>query len=443
VSAIREAATVVLVRNPSEPEVFWVRRAPTQRFLGGFHAFPGGVREKTDATVEAAAARELREEAGVDLDPSVLQPAGRWLTPPFGSIRFDTRFYVAAMPDDQMAHWAEGELDAGEWIRPSEALALWERAEALLAPPTLHALRCLAEGSADVARRMAAPAEASRGDVTRIELVRGVFTLPLRTPTLPPATHTNTVIFAGERAIVIDPATPHSDEQVRLDGLLDVLRAEGVEIAEIVLTHHHADHVAYADALRRRLRVPIAAHDETAHRLDFPVDRRIGEGESWDLGRGRSARAVHTPGHTRGHLAVLEEGTRTLAAGDLVAGASYVVVDPDDGGDMAAYLASLRKARALGVRLMLPAHGPMFASAAADAKLDEYVSHRLAREAQVLQAVQGGAATVETILPVAYSDTPTAMWPLAASSLRAHLAKLVGDGVVKIDAGAYLAVTVR
>jgi glyoxylase-like metal-dependent hydrolase (beta-lactamase superfamily II)/8-oxo-dGTP pyrophosphatase MutT (NUDIX family) len=440
-SAVRDAATVVLVRNRADPEVYWVRRAAGQRFLPGFHVFPGGVREETDASVEATAVRELAEEAGVVVDASALVPAGRWLTPPFGPIRFDTRFYVADMPDGAHAQAADGELDGGEWIRPADALARWERAEALVAPPTLHALRCLADGLTDVARRMSAVPEADRGDVTRIEFVRGVFVLPLRTPTLPPATHTNMVIFAGERAVVIDPATPHEDERRRLDGLVDVLRAEGVEIAEIVLTHHHADHVAYADALRRRVKAPIAAHDETAARLDFPVDRRVGEGEAWDLGRGMRARVVHTPGHTRGHLAVLEERTRTLAAGDLVAGASYVVVDPDDGGDMGAYVESLRKARGLAARLLLPAHGP--ASAAPERQLDEYVTHRLQREAKVLGAVRGGATTVEAVLPIAYADTPQAMWPIARSSLRAHLDKLVRDGAVTFAGGAYRAVTVR
>ena len=435
-SKVRDAATVVLVRGDRDPEVYWVRRSPKLKFLGGFHGFPGGAMERSDASVEAAAVRELHEEADVRIDVSALEPAGRWLTPPFGPIRFDTRFYVAPMPDGAVAHVAAGgELESGEWIRPADAIEKWRRGEALLAPPTLHALRCLADGWEGLVARMTAVPEASRGEVTRIEFLRGVFVLPQRTPTLPPATHTNTVVFAGERAIVIDPATPHADERARLDSPLAALAAEGVEIAELVLTHHHADHVGYAEDLGRRLGVPVRAHAETRARLGFGLGRAIEDGETWDLGGSprRRVRAVFTPGH----LAFVEEETGSLAAGDLVAGASFIVVDPDDGGDMAAYVASLRRSRDVGARLLVPAHGPVSADPAA--KLDEYVAHRLEREAKVLAAVRAGAATLEAILAGAYDDTPREMWPIASLSLRAHLDKLASEGIVSADAGRYRA----
>lgn len=438
---IRDAATVVLVRGDRDPEVFWVRRSPHLRFLGGFHTFPGGAVEKTDAGVEAAAVRELAEETGVTLDPSALEPAGRWLTPPFGPVRFDTRFYVARIPDGAQARVEPGELESGEWIRPAEAIEKWRNAEALLAPPTLHALRCLARGLDGLCARMSAPPEAQRGEVGRIEFVRGVFVLPQRTPTLPPATHTNAVVFAGERAIVVDPATPDDDERARLDALLDSLVAEGVEIVALVLTHHHADHVGYAEALGKRLRVPVRAHPQTASRVAFALDAPIEDGETWDLGGtpARRVRAVFTPGHAPGHLAFHEEATGTLAAGDLVAGASFIVVDPDDGGDMAAYVESLRKARARGARLLVPAHGPVSAQPAA--RLDEYVAHRLDREEKVLAAVRQGASTLETILARAYEDTPQPMWPIAALSLRAHLGKLEKEGRVVVEDGRIVART--
>src|SRR4051812_425032 len=68
--------------------------------------------------------------------------------------------------------------------------------------------------------------------------------LPLRTPTLPPATRTNCYIIGDAAdAVVIDPATPYADEQARLDAYLDELR---IRITEIVLTHHHVDHVGDA-----------------------------------------------------------------------------------------------------------------------------------------------------------------------------------------------------
>src|SRR5438067_1163619 len=77
--------------------------------------------------------------------------------------------------------------------------------------------------------------------------------LPVRTPTLPPATHTN-VYVVGEGALaVVDPASPWADEQERLDGWLDDLAATGVgRVEEILLTHHHVDHVSGAAHLPAR-----------------------------------------------------------------------------------------------------------------------------------------------------------------------------------------------
>src|SRR5499427_5492401 len=67
----RSAAAVVLVRELSQLEVFWVRRAPHMVFQGGFYAFPGGQLDpEEDARV--CAARELFEEIGVRIDPTTL-----------------------------------------------------------------------------------------------------------------------------------------------------------------------------------------------------------------------------------------------------------------------------------------------------------------------------------------------------------------------------------
>src|SRR6266542_881763 len=85
--------------------------------------------------------------------------------------------------------------------------------------------------------------------------------VPLRTPTLPPATHTNCYIVgdAARGVIVIDPASPYPEEQARLEAAL-----AGTRVIELVLTHHHLDHVSGAQVLAERLGVGVAAHAETA-----------------------------------------------------------------------------------------------------------------------------------------------------------------------------------
>lgn len=269
-------------------------------------------------------------------------------------------------------------------------------------------------------------------------VAEGAWVLPLRTPTIPPASTTNTLIVGGDKLAVIEPATPYEDEQRKLDGLLDELKAEGREVECLLLTHHHRDHTGYAVALRERLGVPLRAHPATAERVRFDVDETIEDGWTLDLGDGHVIEATFTPGHAPGHLVYTDRKTRVAHCGDLMAGVGTILIDPSDGGDMSIYIETLRSMKAQventdPATRLVPAHGPVIENPAA--KLEHYITHRLAREEKVVQAIQGGAATVEEVLPRAYDDTPRELWPLARMSLEAHLRKLEGDGRVERFAG--------
>lgn len=255
------------------------------------------------------------------------------------------------------------------------------------------------------------------------------FVLPLRTPTLPPATTTNTLIVVGERVAVIEPATPHADEQRALLDKLDELAAEGHTVAAILVTHHHADHTGFAAALRDRCGAPVMAHRETASRVPFAIDRELADGDSVDLGGGVELRAVFTPGHAPGHLVFLEPRSGIAHAGDMVAGEGTILIDPDDHGDMATYLDSLRRLAEIGATQLVPAHGPVLPDPRA--VVEHYVRHRLAREAKVVAAIEAQGSAFDDVLARAYDDTPRFLWVLARKSLEAHLRKLVSDGVVE------------
>ena len=269
---------------------------------------------------------------------------------------------------------------------------------------------------------------ADHGDFFTVDGAPWIRVLPVRTPTLPPATRTNCYIV-GEagRAVAIDPATPHADEQARLD---EYVAREGIVLEAVVLTHHHVDHVGDAARLAAKHGVPVWAHRETAARVAgrVQISRMIDDGERLDVGPS-GLRAVFTPGHAPGHLCFVDAAAKAIVAGDMVASVGTIIVEPADSGDMRLYLESLRRLRREvdgGATTLLPAHGPPIADGGA--RLDFYVAHRLEREGRVAAALGDAPATVAELVPPAYPDVATALYPLAARSLLAHLYKLEYEG---------------
>jgi glyoxylase-like metal-dependent hydrolase (beta-lactamase superfamily II) len=372
--------------------------------------------------------RDVLAQAGAHLSAESLAGAGCWTAPEYLGKPMDTWFFVTWVPEDvePTVRSADRELSGGEWIRPAEAVERWLRAEVLLAPPTLHLLRCLAGGARPETPDRFTLLPEARGTQARSSAVRPHITLfPVRTPTLPPATHTNCYVVGDRDLAVIDPAASDPGERGALDAFLAQRLEEGRHLRCILLTHHHHDHVGGAEHLAARWSVPILAHPETAARVPFRVDRLLEDGDEVALGKHR-LRAIHTPGHAPGHLCYLDEMSGSLAAGDIVAGIGTILVEPRDGGSMAVYLDSLRRLRDMPLSCLMPSHGPVIGGARH--KLATYIDHRLMREGRVLAALSAGPATIEDLVPVVYDDTPPAAWPLARLSLEAHLLKLADEG---------------
>ncbi|HYH85615.1 MAG TPA: MBL fold metallo-hydrolase [Pyrinomonadaceae bacterium] len=496
----KDAAVVILLRDdsdPRDPVVFWARRSAAMAFMPGFYAFPGGQRDEADAEVEvenaderetaqmiACAARELFEELGVlvargadtltkgqlasvlddltsermtfaellkhyglRLDARDFTFVGRWVTPPFSPRRFDTFFFIVRCPRKQEPRVLTGEFDAGGWTSASEAYASWRRAQLIAAPPVVHAVRTLAGGLTDdtVERFLSVP-EAHQQPVRRIEFLPGFVCFPVRTPTKPPATTTNAYVVGTRDFVVFDPGSPYEDEQAALAEFVKDLMGEGRALREIILTHEHPDHVGGVEALRETFgaNVSVAAHRLTADALEgrVRVERFIEDGDLVELeGDPRvSLRAMHTPGHTRGHLSFYDESAGALLTGDNIVGVGSVLIDPEE-GSVRDYLASLKRYRALPRLVALfGGHGP--ATGSPHAKIEEYIAHRLKRERDILASVRGGASSPALIVERAYSDVPTKMRALAERAVLAHLLKLEEDGLVARDeAGRYIAAT--
>jgi ribonuclease/clavin/mitogillin len=415
----RSAAAVILVRETPELEVFWVRRGLQMMFQPGFHAFPGGQLDP-DEDMRVCAARELFEEVGVRVDSKSLIDVGRWVTPAFAPRRFDTCFFLAKCPAGETARVMTDEHDFGEWIRPADAIEKWMEGEVLMATPIMHALRCLSAGLDDIEARMKVVPSARGEAIAEIEMRPGIVLVPLRTPTLPPATHTNCYVVGGDEVVVIDPASPYAEEQEMLDRVL-----EKRNVREIWLTHLHADHVGGANHLRQKRGVKIAAHPITARDLagTVDVDRTFAADERLELaGRpGWRLRVIHTPGHARGHVCIFDEKSGSLITGDLMAGLGTVVIDPPE-GHMATYFESLRRMHELPVTALFPAHGPVMANARW--KIGTYLEHRVERENNILAAWKRGLRETSDIVKDVYTDVSSTMYGLAARSVLAHLEKL-------------------
>ena len=152
----RRAATVLVLRGGAERlEVLLVKRNPAARFMGGAWVFPGGAVDRHEGEGEgalrAAALRELSEEAGISLgSPDELVPFSRWITPPQVKIRFDTWFFLAALPSGTDARVDGAEVVDARWYEPAAALGAGERGELLLVFPTIKHLEQISSfGSAE------------------------------------------------------------------------------------------------------------------------------------------------------------------------------------------------------------------------------------------------------------------------------------------------------
>ncbi len=479
----KDAAVVVLFqRAPGGIQVFWLEREAKLRFAGGFFAFPGGRVDVADAAVQVtglegpqaqwivAAARELFEETGVlkargaqrlapleldELRRAVLAetlgfgellrqrgltlhaedfvPAGRWITPPFVPGGFDARFFLVESVPSHVAQVWKGELASGEWIAPAEALSRWEAGTALLHPPSLRAVQVMSKFTDVVSAAQAMRAAPFCRDfyAERIEFQRGVTLYALLTPTLPPATHTNTFLLGTGELLVVDPGSPDDAEIDRLIRFLRAIEPEGLKPKAIVLTHHHGDHVGGARRLVDVLGLPVWAHERTADRSPVKVSRLLRDGEVLELAGPLPMkwRVLHTPGHARGHLTLVDERSKAAVVGDMVAGLGTIVIDPPE-GEMAEYLRQLARLEKLPIGTIYPAHGPVIPDG--PGKLQEYAAHRAWREAKVLEAIASFGKPVELaeVVPRAYDDVASFVWPIAERNTEAIVAKLVAEGRV-------------
>lgn len=420
-------------------------------------------------------------ERGLMLSSDQVFSFAHWITDRDLPKRFDVPFLVARMPEGQTPTADESEQFEPSWVRPADALARHAAGSFFMIFPTVRTLqRMAAYATVDAVLAACAPTDAGEaplwtscpragllggqdarymesdspygelalvcpdGQILHaldwqservVPLLQNVQRLTAPNPGAMTGPGTNSYIVgdAATGYLVIDPGPNDFDHIGRL------WRTTQGDIRMIVCTHSHADHSPGAAPLQAlcKTKPPIlglpSAPTARAN-ARFAPDRALQHAERLVLsGTGsegqaiaHTLRVIHTPGHAANHLCLVLEEDGLLFSGDHILNGSTTVVDPPD-GDMTAYLDSLdaldAACEAGGIDFILPAHGHAIGSARA--AIAQLKAHRLKREAKIAAVMQQlPQGTPEAWLPLAYDDVPERMWPVAARSLAAHVARI-------------------
>jgi glyoxylase-like metal-dependent hydrolase (beta-lactamase superfamily II) len=311
------------------------------------------------------------------------------------------------------------------------------------------------------------------------DLGGGVYRIPLPLPMAGLRAVNVYALVDSDGVDLIDAGMALTQARERLAASLKTIGAEFGDVANYFVTHAHRDHYTLAVELRRARygRISIGAGEAAnlvaaralaegdgagafladlsrmgamelvvklsrgntgrpaASEWEDP-DRWIDDGTELQV-RSRTLKAIHTPGHTRGHLVFHDAAAQTLFAGDHV----LPHITPTIGFEPATsrtalrdYLNSLRLILELPDARLLPAHGPVQEST--HKRVHELLAHHERRLAEIMQTMRPGRSTAYEVAQAirwtrrqqAFADLKPIDQLLAAGETATHLELLVLRG---------------
>lgn len=261
-------------------------------------------------------------------------------------------------------------------------------------------------------------------------------------------TGTNTyLVGSGAKRILIDTGEGKPEYVAHLAKQLEANRCT---IQEVLITHHHMDHIGGIQSLQEHLGAPLRVHkyrasdaaweDGVGDSFEGADISTIADGQTFSC-EGATLKALFTPGHTTDHVSFLLEEEKSVFTGDCILGAGSAVFQ-----DLASYMASLQRLKGVGASRLYPGHGPVIDDA--QERIETYIAHRLARDKQVCDVLAANGADGETggargmssdgIAKAMYvaEGVPDHLLAAASRVVLLHLVKMEREGAVARVAGA-------